>query len=87
MASQPDYGSHIAEQLKRLRQAQPNFAAADSELFDIERIEEQTREALERNRMLNERLREVREEELRRQAEIAGKRRETRETAKRDLLF
>ena len=73
MASQPDYGSHIAEQLKRLRAAQPNFSAADSELFDIHRIEEQTRDALERNRQLNEQLRHVQQEEIQREAEISGK--------------
>lgn len=72
MTSQPDYGTHVAEQLKRLRQSQPNFSTADSELFDIDKIEEQTRQAIKRNRILNEELKRVKDEQARRKAEAAG---------------
>lgn len=65
LTSQPEYGSHIAEQLKRLRQAQPNFSLADSELFDIEKIEQQTRDALANHRRLNEELKRVKQEQTR----------------------
>ena len=51
--------------MKRLRQAQPNFSLADSELFDIEKIERQTREALARNRKLHEELKRVKQEQIR----------------------
>jgi hypothetical protein len=72
LTTQPEYGTHIAEQLKRLRQAQPNFSLADSELFDIDRIEEQTREALARNKRLNEELKHVKQEQIRIKADISG---------------
>ena len=72
MATQPEFGIHVAEQLKRLRQAQPNFSAADAELFDIERIETQTRQALERNRRLHEELRELKQKQLDQRAAAAG---------------
>lgn len=51
--------------MKRLRQAQPNFSLADSELFDIEKIERQTREALANNRKLHEELKQVKQEQIR----------------------
>jgi len=72
LTSQPEYGTHIAEQLKRLRQAQPNFSLADSELFDIDKIEEQTRQALERNRMLNEELKQIKKEQIKIKTEASG---------------
>ncbi len=72
MTSQPEYGTHIAEQLKRLRQAQPNFSLADSELFDIDKIEEQTRQALERNRILNEELKQIKKEQIKIKTEASG---------------
>ena len=72
MINQPEHGSHIAEQLKRLRQAQPIFSEADSELFDIEKIEEQTRQALKQNRKLNEELKRIKEEQIRLKAEASG---------------
>ncbi len=72
MTSQPEYGTHIAEQLKRLRQAQPNFSLADSELFDIEKIEERTREALKNNQRLNEELKRIKEEQIKIKAEASG---------------
>ncbi len=72
MTSQPEYGTHIAEQLKRLRHAQPNFSTADSELFDIENIEEQTRQALARNRRLNEELKRIKQEQIKNKAEASG---------------
>jgi hypothetical protein len=72
LTTQPEYGSHIAEQLKRLREAQPNFSTADAELFDIDNIEEQTRQALERNRQLNEELKRIKQEQIRIKAEAAG---------------
>lgn len=86
LASQPEYGSHIAEQLKRLRQAQPNFSAADSELFDINRIERETRHALEKNRLLNEQLEQIKREKMEKQTTEAGFLRETKtlETQKKD---
>lgn len=65
LTTQPEYGSHIAEQLKRLRQAQPNFSLADSELFDIEKIERQTRDALANHRRLNEELKRAKQEQTR----------------------
>lgn len=72
MTSQPEYGTHIAEQLKRLRQAQPNFSLADSELFDIEKIEERTRQALKNNQRLNEELKRIKEEQIKIKAEASG---------------
>jgi hypothetical protein len=72
LTSQPEYGTHIAEQLKRLRQAQPNFSLADSELFDIEKIEERTREALKNNQRLNEELKRIKEEQIKIKAEASG---------------
>lgn len=63
LTSQPEYGTHIAEQLKRLRQAQPNFSRADSELFDIDKIEQQTRDALQRNKLLNQQLKQLKQQE------------------------
>ncbi|CAF1494572.1 unnamed protein product [Rotaria magnacalcarata] len=64
LTTQPEYGTQVAEQLKRLRRNQPNFSTADSELFDIEKIEEQTRQALKRNRTLNEELRRIKQEQI-----------------------
>jgi Tfp pilus assembly protein PilN len=72
LSTQPEYGSHIAEQLKRLREAQPNFSTADAELFDIDNIEEQTRQALQRNRRLNEELKRIKQEQIKIKAEAAG---------------
>lgn len=68
LATQPEFGIHVAEQLKRLRQAQPNFSAADAELFDIERIEKQTRDALETNRQLHEELRRIKQQQIEQRA-------------------
>jgi hypothetical protein len=72
LISQPEYGTHIAEQLKRLSQAQPKFSSTDSELFDIDKIEEQTREALQRNRQLNEELKRVKQEQIKINANASG---------------
>ncbi|CAF0997086.1 unnamed protein product [Rotaria sordida] len=72
LTSQPEYGTHVAEQLKRLRQTQPNFSTADSELFDIDKIEEQTRQALEQNRILNEELKRIKQEQIRIKTEAAA---------------
>ena len=72
LTNQPEYGTHIAEQLKRLHQAQPNFSTADSELFDIDKIEEETRQALKQNRHLNEELKRIKQERIHKQAEVAG---------------
>ncbi|CAF0761468.1 unnamed protein product [Rotaria sp. Silwood1] len=69
LTSQPEYGTHVAEQLKRLRQSQPNFSTADSELFDIDKIEEQTRQALKRNRTLNEELKQLKQEQIKKKSE------------------
>ncbi|CAF2902207.1 unnamed protein product [Rotaria sp. Silwood2] len=72
LTSQPEYGTHVAEQLKRLRQTQPNFSTADSELFDIDKIEEQTRQALKRNRTLNEELKRLKQEQIKMRTEAAA---------------
>jgi len=71
LTSQPEYGTHIAEQLKRLRQAQPNFSRADSELFDIDQIEQQTRDALHKNKILNQQLKQLKQQEAKPKTEIS----------------
>ena len=72
LTTQPEYGTQVAEQLKRLRRNQPNFSTADSELFDIEKIEEQTRQALKRNRTLNEELKRIKQEQVNTKASAKG---------------
>lgn len=72
LINQPEYGTHVAEQLKRLRQAQPKFSTTSSEVFDIDKIEEQTRQALERNRQLHEELKRVKQEQIKMKTEAPG---------------
>lgn len=72
MTSQPEFGTQVAEQLKRLRRTQPNFSTADSELFDITKIEEQTRQALKKNRVLNEELKRIKQEQTRTKVTKSG---------------
>ncbi|CAF1413192.1 unnamed protein product [Adineta steineri] len=73
LISQPEYGTHIAEQLKRLRQAQPKFSTTNPKLFDVDKVEEQARRAIERNRQLNEELKRVKREQIRIQDEAPAR--------------
>ncbi|CAF1257624.1 unnamed protein product [Adineta ricciae] len=73
LINQPEHGSHIAEQLKRLRQAQPRFSATSSELFDINKMEDQTRQAIERNRQLKEELKRAKQERIQSEIEASNR--------------
>ena len=58
--------------MERLRQGQPNFSVTDAELFDIDTIEEQAREALAKNRRLNEELKRIKREQIRVKSELSS---------------
>ena len=58
--------------MKRLRQAQPRFSATSSELFDINKIEDQTRQAIERNRQLKEELKRAKQERIQSEIEASS---------------
>ncbi|UJR24832.1 hypothetical protein I4U23_006204 [Adineta vaga] len=73
LINQPEHGSHIAEQLKRLRQSTPRFSATSSELFDIQKIEDQTRQAIERNRQLKDELKRAKQQQIKSQNEASDR--------------